>query len=71
MLSKNVGKIDRGIRFLLGLVALAFAVYYGIGSWITLIVFILGIVLIATASISFCPIYSILKYDTIFQKEKE
>ncbi len=71
MISKNVGSIDRTLRLILGIIALAYSIYYGIGSLISLIILILGIVLILTAVVSYCPIYTILKFDTIFQKEKQ
>lgn len=51
---KNVGQIDRIIRIVLGvgLLALFFVVDGGL-RWISL----LGIILILTATINFCPLY--------------
>jgi hypothetical protein len=54
-MQKNIGSIDRAARLVVGIVLLAL-VYAGPARWWGLV----GLVLIATASVSFCPLYTIL-----------
>ncbi len=56
---KNVGSADRVIRVVLGL-ALLSLVFVGPKTWWGLI----GIIPLATASMSFCPLYSIFGWST-------
>ncbi len=61
MFAKNVGGVDRGIRVVLGVAALAyFAVGTGPMHWLGLI----GIVPLATAAMGSCPLYSLLGMST-------
>jgi type IV secretory pathway TrbD component len=58
-MTKNVGNIDRNIRIVIGIAALALGLIYQ--SWWGLI----GIVPLATAGMNFCPLYTILGMSTI------
>lgn len=62
MLKKNVGKIDRVLRIVLGLALLAGYVVNNDGaySWLYLI----GVVPLLTGLMSSCPLYSILGIST-------
>ncbi|HSG36662.1 MAG TPA: DUF2892 domain-containing protein [Paracoccaceae bacterium] len=62
-MSKNVGSIDRIVRVVLGLVLAGLFFYQPDAGyrWVALIV---GLVLIGTAGMSFCPIYRILGMST-------
>lgn len=62
-MSKNVGSIDRIVRVVLGLVLAGLFFYQPDAGyrWYALIV---GLVLIGTAGMSFCPIYRILGMST-------
>ncbi len=64
-MKKNIGKIDRIIRLVVGvvLVANAFVGWQSPWGWI-------GLILIGTAFMSFCPIYPLLKLDTRSTGEK-
>ena len=55
----NIGKIDRIIRALLGLILIvvAFVTPYG---WVAII----GAVAVGTSIISFCPLYTFLRINT-------
>lgn len=57
-MKKNVGKIDKILRVIAGLIIGGLGLYYE--SWWGLI----GIVPIFTALISFCPFYPIFKINT-------
>jgi hypothetical protein len=60
----NVGTIDRIIRVVLGLLLIAYALKIGFPetgwNWVGWI----GVILILTAAVSFCPLYSFLKCST-------
>lgn len=55
----NVGKIDRIIRSLLGIILIVVSLFMG-----NVIVGILGAIALATAAMSFCPLYTLLKLNT-------
>ena len=57
-MKKNVGAIDKSLRVVLGLVIVALGIYYQ--SWWGLS----GIVLLLTASMSWCPAYNLLGIST-------
>jgi hypothetical protein len=60
-MAKNVGSIDRILRIALGLALLAFAVFSGHAyAWVGY----LGVIPLATAAMSSCPIYSIFGLST-------
>jgi len=54
----NVGNVDRIVRLLLGVAIIAAGLYFQ--NWLGVI----GLVLIGTAFISFCPIYAIFGIST-------
>ena len=58
---KNMGSADRIIRAILGVVGIVLAVIYGGWVWIA---GGLGIVFLATSTISFCPLYAPFKLST-------
>ena len=55
----NVGGIDRILRIVLGLVLIALTLTGTIGLWGWI-----GIVLVATAAIGFCPLYTVLGFSS-------
>ncbi|CAK0752576.1 conserved hypothetical protein [Gammaproteobacteria bacterium] len=58
-MQKNIGNIDRILRIVIGIV-LTSLVFFGpktVWGWI-------GLVPLATAFISFCPLYKIINFDT-------
>lgn len=55
----NAGTIDRALRVLAGLVLIALAVTGIIGVWGWI-----GLVLVATGAIGFCPAYTLLGMNT-------
>lgn len=58
-LAKNMGRTDRLIRFALGalLIVLALSGVIGVWGW-------LGLILIGTAALNFCPAYRLLGVNT-------
>ncbi len=70
MLKKNVGNVDRIIRAIVGIAALAaffMASTTGLLHWIYLIVGVIGL---ATAAMSSCPLYSIFGIRTCPLEDK-
>lgn len=58
MLSKNMSGYDRVLRILLGLFLVAFAISGKVGNW----AWVVGLVMLLTASAARCPMYSLLGY---------
>jgi hypothetical protein len=56
---KNVGQTDRLFRILIGVGILA---YFVIGSWSAWA--FLGVLLVVTGLIGYCPLYSVLRINT-------
>ena len=59
MFKSNLHPIDRTIRIVLGLILLSLVFIGPQTSW-----GYIGIILVATAFINFCPLYSILGFST-------
>jgi len=63
-MKKNEGKLDRIIRFILGVVCfyLGYAVFNtGI---LNVFFYVLGVLLVVTSLIGYCPIYGVLGINT-------
>ena len=58
-MKSNVGGIDRILRIVLGLVLIALTLTGTIGVWGWI-----GVVLLATAAIGFCPLYTVLGFSS-------
>ncbi len=57
-MNKNVGKVDKTLRIIIGLVVIALGVY--LKSWWGLV----GLVPLLTAFCGFCPLYAPFKIST-------
>lgn len=57
-MTKNIGKVDRVARIVVGVIFIVLGVMTG--SWLGLI----GLIPIATAVISWCPLYDLLKINS-------
>jgi len=64
-MKKNVGSVDQVVRFIIGAVIIAVGYYYG--SWWGL----LGLLVLATATFSFCPAYVPFGINTCGTKKKK
>lgn len=58
-MTRNLGNLDRTARFILGALLIALAAMGSIGAW-----GYIGVILIGTAFISFCPLYRIVGMKT-------
>ncbi len=59
MLERNIGDIDRSLRFIAGIALMLVGII-----WNQLILFVPSFILIATSLVGVCPIYSILKINS-------
>jgi hypothetical protein len=59
----NMGKYDRGIRAVVGIVIVVLGIYFT--SWWGLV----GLILLGTAALGWCPAYVPFKFSTV-KKEK-
>jgi hypothetical protein len=63
-MSPNVGTLDRVVRVVVAIAALALGVAIGIGSAGGIVLLVLAGVLVATSAVSFCPLYALFHVDT-------
>ena len=63
-MQKNVGTIDRSVRALVGLGLLALFFFGGLQGALSIVVLVVGIVMLGTAAIGWCPPYSLLGINT-------
>lgn len=63
----NIGRIDKTTRIVAGIVllGLSFLALGGFGTLWGIIAMIVGVVLLVTASINFCPAYKVLGTSTL------
>mgnify|MGYP002375471719 CR=1 FL=1 len=64
-MEKNVGRIDKGIRILIGIFIII------AGAYLKSVWGILGMIPIITSQIGVCPIYSIFHFSTISKDHKK
>ncbi len=62
-MKRNVGKIDRGFRVIIGLAIILFGLLNH--SWFALI----GLIPLFTATLAWCPLYSPFKISTCTKEE--
>lgn len=63
-MTPNVGKIDQVARFTVGLALVAYVFKDGTLGPMWAILLPIALILMATASLSFCPLYSLLGWNT-------
>lgn len=70
-MKKNVGNGDRFLRIMIGIIALILVignVVEGTLMWVSLAV---GIIMVLTSSLQFCPLYTLLGINTCKVKPKK
>ena len=70
-MTKNMGTIDRAIRALVGIAALA-AYFLGMvtGTW-GIVALVVGVVMLGTAAMGWCPPYAIFGISSCSVKSEE
>ena len=59
----NMGKMDRIIRAVLGIIVVVIA-FLAVGGVAQIILWIVGAILILTSAIGFCPLYAPFRFST-------
>ncbi|WP_454972525.1 YgaP family membrane protein [Corynebacterium propinquum] len=62
-MKRNESNQDRGIRAVLGIIAL-FVGLFAAGGFLRALLIIVGLVLVITAGVGFCPLYRLLGINT-------
>ncbi len=61
----NVGNTDRIIRAIAGVILILLGLFVADATLPTVILLVLGVILVATAAIRFCPLYLPFKINTL------
>ena len=61
----NEGRTDRIIRIVLGIVMLVLGIAVLPAGWLAWVVNVLGAILLVTGIVGFCPLYALLKLNTL------
>jgi Protein of unknown function (DUF2892) len=72
IMTTNMGNLDRGLRAIVGLVLLYLA-YIGMFStwaWAGYAAYVVGAVLLVTAAVGMCPLYTLFGWNTCATKDK-
>lgn len=68
-MTKNTHNIDRIVRVVIAIAAFAGAFAVG-GGLLGIVLGLVGVIMLATAAMSFCPIYAILGMSTLPKKNE-
>jgi quinol-cytochrome oxidoreductase complex cytochrome b subunit len=68
-MQKNVGSIDRTIRAVVGIALLAAYFLGAVGGTLGIVALVVGIVMLGTAALGWCPPYSLLGINTCGVKQ--
>lgn len=67
MFSTNEGTLDRGVRLVAGLILLALVFTALTGIW-QIIAAVVGLIMLATGAIGFCPLYALFGISTCLRR---
>lgn len=71
LFEKNIGQVDRIVRFVLGLAALAAVALQYVNDIAALVLVVVGALLVLTAAMESCMLYSLLNINTCAVKKKK
>ncbi|TXH42122.1 MAG: DUF2892 domain-containing protein [Actinobacteria bacterium] len=63
-MQRNEGNVDRIIRLVAAVVAFAVAALVGFGSVLGVVLAVVGVVMLVTAAVGFCPLYRVFGLST-------
>ena len=63
-MSVNEGPIDRGVRAVVGIILLLAWLLGWLGGSVAIVLGVVGLVLLATAAVGFCPLYRLMGLNT-------
>lgn len=64
-MKKNVGRTDQIVRVVVGLVLLALGILVPMVTWLAIVLIVLGVIALITGIFAICPLYIILKMNTL------
>ena len=64
-MTANIGTVDRAIRFVLAFVTVVLLVTGKVRGTLAVVLGIVGLTLLVTAFVRFCPLYPLLKISTV------
>ena len=67
----NVGKTDKVIRVILGLILLAVAIFIPANTTVSFVLYILAAIALVTGFIRFCPLYQVLGINSCGKEKIE
>ncbi|MCP4235012.1 MAG: DUF2892 domain-containing protein [Aestuariibacter sp.] len=70
-MSKNVGTVDRTIRALAGIAGIALYALGTVEGTVGIVALVVGLVLLGTAAIGWCPPYTLLGINTCGTKSAD
>jgi len=70
-MNKNVGLIDRAIRAIVGIAAIAAYAMDMVAGTLGIVTLVIGIALLGTAAIAWCPPYALLGINSCGTKSAE
>ena len=70
-MNKNVGTIDRSIRAIIGIAAIAAYAMGMVAGTLGIILLVVGIAMLGTAAIGWCPPYALLGINSCGTKSAE
>jgi hypothetical protein len=62
---RNMGTTDRVVRTLVAVVAVVAALVVGPASALGIVLWVVAGLMLVTAALAYCPVYSLLRIDTI------
>ncbi|MDH5188638.1 MAG: DUF2892 domain-containing protein [Rhodospirillaceae bacterium] len=69
-MKKNIGTIDRAIRAIVGIAFIATAFLYpGLGPWSFYGSIVIGVIMLGTAALGWCPPYVLMGINTCAKKD--
>jgi Protein of unknown function (DUF2892) len=62
---RNMGSIDRIVRTILGVVAIALALLAGATTVLGIVLWVFAAIMLVTAAVAVCPVYAALRINTL------
>jgi len=67
-MKKNIGPIDKFVRILIAAIIMALYYFGYISDTLAMVLLVIGIILLLTSLINFCPLYKIIGVNTCKKK---
>lgn len=67
---RNMGTPDRIVRAVVGVAAVVAGILAGASSVLGIVAFVVAAVLLSTAAVGFCPVYRLLRFDTLGRRSE-